>query len=448
MAPQRRALQVLVIDSDDRRLLATRDGALPAWTVNLPPDETTVGAAARTVRAELALGAPILEILFDHARAYGPDDAVPVLVVMEAPDAGWSPPDALGWPSLGGSDPAVATELRPRLEELLAERRGRRDVPERRAAWARPGWYVRASGWIGDTLAAHGRQPTGPAEQVRHWGLSAIMRTPTDGGTVWFKAVFRPLFAHEPAVSELLDREARGSVPPVVATDSPEGWILLEDIGSDHVARHPEADESAVAALVAVQRRFVGRSSELVAVGVPHRPLASLADDLTAALDEPATLEWVDVTPARGGELVAAVRVAVAEVERLGYPETLVHGDFHAENVALLDGRPIVFDWSDAAVAHPLVDAMTWSGWFDHDGVPEERRARGPRGWCSFIEAWADVCPPDRAEAAHDALVRVAAAYHTVSYAAIVHRLEPLLRPGVADGLQGYFGELDGAVPR
>ena len=41
------------------------------------------------------------------------------------------------------------------------------------------------------------RHATGPVEQVRHWGISAVLRVPTDGGPVWVKEVF-PVFAYEP----------------------------------------------------------------------------------------------------------------------------------------------------------------------------------------------------------------------------------------------------------
>ena len=47
-------------------------------------------------------------------------------------------------------------------------------------------------------------------------------------------------------------------------------------------------------------------------------------------------------------------RVEAPELAAL--PDTLVHGDFHPGN-AFFDGdRAVIFDWSDACVAHPLFD--------------------------------------------------------------------------------------------
>ena len=140
--------------------------------------------------------------------------------------------------------------------------------------------------------------------------------------------------------------------------------------------------------------------------------------------------------------IVAWIDAAVGEVAGVGLPDTLVHGDFHPENVVVHDGRAVLFDWSDAAVAHPLVDAMTWSTWFDDDA------ARGERAWDVFLDAWSDVVPVERLRAARPTLVGLTAAYHAVSYAGILLATEPALRDELGDGLAIYGRALDGAVPR
>ena len=37
---------------------------------------------------------------------------------------------------------------------------------------------------------------------------------------------------------------------------------------------------------------------------------------------------------------------------------SLVHGDFHSGNAALVDDRIVIIDWSDAAIGNPLVDLV------------------------------------------------------------------------------------------
>ena len=439
---QRRDLHILLADAAGTAVVTSEDGALPILRVELRAGEATVTGARRAVHEAWGLDLPIVEVHVDFDRVHEDEAAgsAPALIVVESAAAGWAIVPGLRWLSLDGPDPRVEPGLETRLQELLRERRGDVDVPARRPPWSRPGWYARASRWIEAELVSGGRPPTGPIEQVRHWGLSALMRVPTSDGDVWFKAVF-PLFASEPAVTALMHREAPGAVPPVLAVHEAEGWLLLGDVGQDVVAAHADADDTTVRQLVALQRAFIDRVPDLLASGCPARGFASLPDDLSAVLADPATLDWINVPPARAAAIVAWVRSAVADADPLGYPDTLVHGDFHPHNVAVVAGRPVIFDWSDAAVAHPLVDIAIWTGWLADDAD------RGERGWQVFLDAWSDVCPIEAVTPLRATLVGLADGYHTVSYARIVAALEPLRRPEIAHGLQTYFGRLDAAVP-
>jgi hypothetical protein len=395
------------------------------------------------MRDVFGLDVPLLEVHFDYAFAHDDqgDGAVPALIVLEPPSEEWQPLDGLAWTPLAEADPAVESGLTARLGELLAERRGDLPVASLRPRWARTGWHARATGWMFTTLDELGRPPTGPIEQIRHWGISALMRAPTERGPVWFKAVFPPLAA-EPAVTALLSREAPEVVATVLAHDDAQGWLLLEDVGPVMVADHAEGDAPSIAALVALQRRLVGSLDAVAATGVPRRSFGALPEAVDRALRDPDTAGWVRLAPERIAALVDAVRDATATIDALGLPDTLVHGDFHPSNVALRDGHPVIFDWSDAAIAHPIVDAMTWVSWLQDDD-PE----RAERAWHTFLEAWSDVCPPASSEAARPALRIAAAAYHVVSYHGIVTHMEPERRPETADGLEQYVRHLDEAVP-
>ena len=86
---------------------------------------------------------------------------------------------------------------------------------------------------------------TGPAAQVRSWGLSNVLRIPTTDGDVYFKALahsstVRParvdalplLFAHEPLLLQKLSDERPDAVPAPLAIDERRAWMLLPDLGS------------------------------------------------------------------------------------------------------------------------------------------------------------------------------------------------------------------------
>ena len=441
MTDRRRDFRALVRDAPAQALLVTDEGELPTTLATLAEGEYSVEAVVRAAASAWSLDTPLLELHFDETQHDDePAEAIPALVVFEAPPVGWSAPDGLRWQPLVRDARGIPDGLRGRVDELVSEWREAGPPPALRPAWARPGWRARADGWIEGRLAALGRPLRTAPVQFRHWGISALMHVDAAGGRVWFKAVF-PAFGHEPAVTALLHDQFPGAVAPVLAIDVDHGWLLLADIGATFVVDDPDADAAAVGHLVTLQRSFVRRTHELRRVGCPQRPFDALAGALAAVLADPVALAWVDVTPERAGALVRWVGQAAAGVAAAGFPDTLVHGDFHPANVAIADGRPVIFDWSDAAVAHPLVDALTWATWFEDDP------ARGERAWHAFADAWSDVCPRVRLEALRPDLTGLAAAYHTVSYAGILAGLEPRYRPELADGLQQFFGLLDAAVP-
>jgi len=65
-------------------------------------------------------------------------------------------------------------------------------------------------------------------------------------------------------------------------------------------------------------------------------------------------------------DLAHAVPALEAACRRAVFPATLVHGDFHPGNVVFDDdGGVVIFDWSDACVAHPLFDLHLFTFWSD-----------------------------------------------------------------------------------
>ena len=100
----------------------------------------------------------------------------------------------------------------------------------------------------------------------------------------------------------------------------------------------------------------------------------------------------------------------------------------------------VIFDWSDAAIAKPFVDVMTWATWLPHD--PSARDAL----WQSFADVWADVLPPATWLELRPTLEGIAGAYHVVSYAGIVRGLDRLRRPEHGGGMTEFFRFLDTVI--
>jgi aminoglycoside phosphotransferase (APT) family kinase protein len=134
------------------------------------------------------------------------------------------------------------------------------------------------------------------------------------------------------------------------------------------------------------------------------------------------------------------VREAAAKVAALGLPETIVHGDFHTGNAALVDRRAVIIDWSDAALASPAIDLVTWITW-----------GRGEIGDVgpavdAWIDAWAAVADPAALRQGLDDVLVVGAAYQVVSYDGIVRALEPATRYTMAGGASHFLRRLEAVV--
>lgn len=274
-------------------------------------------------------------------------------------------------------------------------------------------------------------------------GISALLRAETASGRVFLKAVFPPFHA-EPTITQLLASRFPDTVPRVLAIEPDEGWLLVEDIAAPWIGELPAPHRPAglgvgARALVAMQRAMSGARDELAAAGAPRRPLDSLSSDLERALGPHGlVLPDADVSIERRAGAVAATRQAVGRIADLGFPETLVHGDFHAGNAALVEAsRAVIIDWSDAAIGSPAIDLVTWLAWTGNDPVQWDAATT------AWVEAWAGSVDPAASRSRLADILVAGAAYQLVSYDAIMRALEPATRYTMADGPIHFLERLE-----
>jgi hypothetical protein len=261
-------------------------------------------------------------------------------------------------------DAEMPAPLRPAFERWLAEQRGA-PVPPLRAAWAKPGWLAEAETWAGCDLRPQ-----------RMWPLSAVLSGVLDGETMFLKAVF-PLFHHEPAITEALGHEHPGVVPEVLRVDHALGWMLMPELRGEVAESRSVSLAPALREHARIQRSWSLRTGELLALGAQHR-----------------AQNWPDT----------------------GLPVTLAHGDFHGGNVIVDNGHTTIFDWSDACVAHPLIDLHTFLAF----GVTEDARD-------VLVEAYAEgwEVPPALIRSGLEQIAEYACLHQAESYRAIAAGVEP-----------------------
>jgi len=276
-------------------------------------------------------------------------------------------------------------------------------------------------------------------------GISALLRAETATGAVFLKAVFPPFHA-EPVVTCLLAERVPASMPVVLAIEADEGWLLVEDLGATLVGELPadrrgNALAAGARAIVELQRSVAGGLEAFAAAGCPLRPLADMPEQLDAALGpDGVAITGEAVTTERRERAIAATRRAVERVASLGFPTSVVHGDFHAGNAFQVVDRIVIIDWSDAAIGNPLVDLVTWLSWSRDE--PDQQRVATD----AWIDAWAGTTDSAAVRETIDDILLAGAAYQLISYDGILRGLEPATRYTIADGAFEYLDRLEALV--
>jgi Ser/Thr protein kinase RdoA (MazF antagonist) len=257
--------------------------------------------------------------------------------------------------------------------------------------------------------------PTGDVELVEHWPLSSVLRLETDGGTLFFKAVF-PIFKHEPVMTAQLTARHPSLTPELLAIDETRGWMLMRElrgspIGDQDVSRWREG----LRAAATIHKAWIGRDAELLSLGVHDRTLQALERDMAAGFGE------VDLSPEDRRRLEASLPTfarASAELGAGAVPETLVHGDLHPWNVMAADDGIRIFDWSDSCVSHPFFDLPTY---FEHTDDEEARAAQLE----AYLAVWSDAAPMGELRTLSAFALPLSLVHHAISYLRILDAVEP-----------------------
>lgn len=216
-----------------------------------------------------------------------------------------------------------------------------------RNAWQRPGWLSSVLAEADAALQRRSLTRTGQPTQVRHTSVTGMLKIPVNGSSVWLKAL-PSIFAHEAPVIEWLSRIAPSSVPRVIARER-EWWI------ADCFPAEIETDDGAFALEMSkLQLAAIPHVSQLRALGCPDRRIGTLTRAIDRLAQRADLLDAAERSALR--DVVPVLRRVCLAVDQLGVPATLVHGDLHPENAVRSDSGWLIYDWTDACVAHPFVD--------------------------------------------------------------------------------------------
>jgi Phosphotransferase enzyme family len=404
-----------------------------------------VAPVVHELRRTLNLEVTVLrwaDVHYSHEETHAQVD---ITVTAESTSTAWVMPGGTQWmgrEALHGLQLALPQQ-REVIEICLSEKETR-SVPALRAAWERSGWFAHATSWIRGQLAQLDYTMVAPVEQIRIWGISCILRALTTVGAVYFKVSPFPavddhralpfLFANEAALTGALAVLYPEHIPLPLAVDPTLGWMLLEDFGQP-LREYPVIAmwEDALQTFSRMQVDSTRQVETLLASGCLDRRLDKLSGQIDSLLNDMQALVSLDKTEVEQLRAYAPLLKAMCkQLASYNVPPALVHGDLHPGNVALHQGSPTFFDWTDGSVSHPFFDAITF--WGEVDVMEDEPVARA-RLRDVYLAQWMDFEPMERLLEA-TALAEVLGALHQiVSYQHILANMEPPWRSGVGVGV-------------
>ena len=288
-----------------------------------------------------------------------------------------------------------------------------------RAAYAEVGGPQADLAWAEDVLRDQGTSPIGRWEQHRTWNLSSVWSLLTGTGRVWLKAG-PTFFAHEGAAIVAIaaaNRLSGGSitaVPTLLGED--RGRMLLAEIpGSDRYDAELGERLTMIDLLVDLQCQWLGRSDELVPLGLPDWRADVLSASIAELVERRAPEFDNELSHILAGFLDGLER-RFSAIAACGMDDALVHGDFHPGNVRG-DGTTVtLIDWADCGVGHPLLDQPAFLRTSSSNEI-DPLTGHWAAKWRRSVPG----CEPGRAAAL---LGPIAAARQAVVYQGFLDRIE------------------------
>ena len=246
-------------------------------------------------------------------------------------------------------------------------------------------------------------------------------------------------------MTQALADRSPGYFPDVLAVEPDRGWLLMRDLDAPLIGDQPESMwQLGLDALAGLQQKWLGRTDDLLAAGAELRPLCQLADwvngtaqdaDLMSRFAQEVREAWLASLPA----MVAAC----TSLDRIGPGPTLTHGDFHPWNVVAGQDRTRIFDWTDAAVAHPFLDLVTYIMRTDDLALRRHLLQR-------YLGFWSRYLSSDDLNAAGRLALVVGALYQAYNHSQLIPTVMPddlaQLRDGDVSWLQRALDRLDRGV--
>jgi hypothetical protein len=269
-----------------------------------------------------------------------------------------------------------------------------------------------ALAWLHNQGEALNFRLEGELEIVQDRPWSTVARIPSSIGPIFLKACGSDS-QFEPMLVRHLAEWHSDCSPRVLAIDTQRSWLLMDEAGlrlRGMITRENAVDhwEPILKRYARLQIDLIGRIDALCEIGVPDRRLATVPESFAALLndeqmlyiDQPGGLTRAEV------ELLHAFQPRLArmcsELDKLGIPATINHGDFHDANIFFKNDHYIFADWGDASLAHPFFSLRTVFVSLENSLEIEEDTPLQHRLRETYLSAWNQIASYETARRAFD----------------------------------------------
>ena len=329
------------------------------------------------------------------------------------------------WHPLGSLPPAHLKHLNRWLDSSGPSR-----IP-----WSNAHWYYQVRQWLRDNLPPAGYFSRNSFKQVRCWSMSSIMKIPTDSETLYLKAV-PSLFSVEADLVRWLGQLAPEQVPEVIASEPERGWFVTRDFGGANLSECEDYSiwKQALQAYAQLQIKTTCRTSELLSLGCMDRRLPrliehchQLAEYFCRTSTEESGLSRENAK--RWRRALPRLKELAAELESLGIPYALEHGDLHCGNIQVADEGFVFFDWTDGCIAHPFFSLEPFLVETPREPVIRSEFVQ------AYLEVWQTHLPHADCQKALKLARVLAMAHQTWSYYLITRAAEDMLKWQLGDAV-------------
>jgi hypothetical protein len=253
----------------------------------------------------------------------------------------------------------LTEEARARTVTLL---RGGASSP-----FARIGWMDEALQWL-EGVTQRKVSSSASIEQYNAGGAFSLLRVETeDGSRFWLKATGEPN-THEFPITCFLSKICGAYLPEVLATKIEWNAWLMSGEATD-ISRFPPGStelqaclEEAAQSLALLQIQVIGQKQALLDQGAFDQRTTTMlwhADATFSQIEHAMSLQTSTNVPRLDKSRLRDLRQIFGKVieytERLGLPDTVLHGDISLGNILRSSTHYQFTDWCEAYVGFPLI---------------------------------------------------------------------------------------------